>query len=127
MELLQLPHRRTPHSTTFVFRLVEHYVLSDFFAYGYQNGFNDSLAQEFRKVLSVLREMTFLEGYFFSDDINFTRASSSTYFDADGILQTAVSNIRRIDYILDGSGLCGLLIEGERINKFIQGPLPSRI
>jgi len=89
-------------------------------AYGYQNSFDDSLAQEFRKVLSVPSEITLLDGSFFSDVINFTRTSSATYFDADGILQTATPDIPRIDYLPDGNGLCGLMIEGARTNKFIQ-------
>ena len=49
--------------------------------------------------------------------VTFTRASSATYFDSSGDLQTASSNEARIDYLQDGSGLSGLRIEGARTNS----------
>lgn len=46
----------------------------------------------------------------------FTRLSSGTYFDANGIMQTALANQPRFHHLQDGSGKYGLLIEGSRTN-----------
>jgi hypothetical protein len=48
--------------------------------------------------------------------ITFTRASNATYFDADGVLQTASNNVPRFDHSATGSSL-GLLIEEARTNS----------
>jgi len=50
----------------------------------------------------------------------FTRASSGTYFDSAGVLQTATTNEARNHYLQDGSGLNGLLIEEARTNSCLQ-------
>jgi len=48
--------------------------------------------------------------------ITFTRASGATYFDADGVLQTAANDTPRFDHDpLNGNSL-GLLVEGARTN-----------
>jgi hypothetical protein len=47
--------------------------------------------------------------------IAFTRASNATYFDADGVLQTASSNTPRFDH--SGGSSLGLLIEEARTNS----------
>lgn len=49
------------------------------------------------------------------DLITFTRASSATYLDSDGLLKTATTNIPRIEYAADGT-LKGLLVEEARTN-----------
>lgn len=47
--------------------------------------------------------------------ITFTRASSATYRDSAGLLQTALTDVPRFDYLASGTAL-GLLIEGARTN-----------
>jgi hypothetical protein len=47
--------------------------------------------------------------------INFTRASNATYFDANGVLQTAAANVPRFDH--SGGSSLGLLIEEARTNS----------
>jgi hypothetical protein len=49
-------------------------------------------------------------------NITFTRASNATYFDADGVLQTATNDTPRFDHSATGSSL-GLLIEEARTNS----------
>ena len=51
----------------------------------------------------------------YADLITFTRASSATYLDSDGVLKTASTNIPRIEYDADGNRL-GLLVEEQRVN-----------
>ena len=51
----------------------------------------------------------------YADLITFTRASSGTYLDSDGVLKTATTNTPRIEYDADGNRL-GLLIEEARTN-----------
>jgi hypothetical protein len=51
----------------------------------------------------------------FADLITFTRASTGTYLDSDGLLKTATTNTPRIDYDANGNRK-GLLIEGARTN-----------
>jgi len=48
--------------------------------------------------------------------ITFTRASDATFFDANGVLQTASDNVARFDHSATGSSL-GLLIEEARTNS----------
>ena len=51
----------------------------------------------------------------YSDLITFTRASTGTYLDSDGLLKTATTNTPRIEYDADGNRR-GLLIEEARTN-----------
>jgi hypothetical protein len=51
----------------------------------------------------------------YSDLITFTRASTGTYLDSDGLLKTATTNTPRIEYDADGNRK-GLLIEEARTN-----------
>lgn len=51
----------------------------------------------------------------YADLITFTRGSTGTYLDSDGLLKTATTNTPRIEYDADGNRL-GLLIEEARTN-----------
>lgn len=51
----------------------------------------------------------------FADLITFTRASTGTYLDSDGLLKTASTNVPRIEYDANGNRK-GLLIEEARTN-----------
>lgn len=51
----------------------------------------------------------------YADLITFSRASSATYLDSDGLLKTATTNTPRIEYDANGNRL-GLLIEEQRTN-----------
>jgi hypothetical protein len=53
----------------------------------------------------------------FSDIITFTRASTATYFDATGTLQSAAIDVPRLDYDPATLAARGLLIEEQRTNS----------
>lgn len=55
----------------------------------------------------------------FADLITFTRASTGTYLDSDGLLKTATTNTPRIEYDINGNRK-GLLIEEARTNTMIR-------
>ena len=50
-------------------------------------------------------------------NITFTRASDATYFDANGVLQTASNNVPRFDHDAATGSSLGLLIEEARTNS----------
>jgi len=52
--------------------------------------------------------------------ITFTRASTATYFDEDGILQSALAGVPRIDFNPSTLVCNGLLIEDQRTNSILQ-------
>lgn len=51
--------------------------------------------------------------------VTFTRASTATYFDSAGVMQTAAVNTPRIDYDPATLALRGLLIENQRTNLLL--------
>lgn len=53
---------------------------------------------------------------------SFSRASSGTYFDGNGVLQTASTNVARFNHTYNGTSWVskGLLIEGQRTNLILQ-------
>lgn len=53
----------------------------------------------------------------FSDIITFTRASTGSYFDSAGVLQSAAINTPRLDYNPTTLAAQGLLIEEQRVNS----------
>ncbi len=59
----------------------------------------------------------------FSDILTFSRASTATYFDANGVMQTAAINARRIDHDPLTGEKRGLLIEGARTNYIMNSEL----
>jgi len=56
----------------------------------------------------------------FDSRITFTRASNATYFDGSGILQTASTNVPRLDHSPTTRLPLGLLIEEQRTNLILQ-------
>ncbi|MNJ39675.1 hypothetical protein D3C77_345530 [compost metagenome] len=54
----------------------------------------------------------------FNSLINFTRASTGTYFDAAGVLQTAAADAPRFEFDASGAPL-GLLFEQQRTNSYL--------
>lgn len=63
-------------------------------------------------------DLNFINGLAIDSRISFTRASSASYFDSSGTLQTASSNVSRLDYGSGGGAIPkGLLIEEQRINS----------
>ena len=59
----------------------------------------------------------FVDGSAFSPQITFTRASTATYFDATGTLQSAAIDVPRFDYDPDTLAARGFLIEEQRTNS----------
>lgn len=62
-------------------------------------------------------DLNFLRGGTIDPRITFTRASTATYFDVTGTLQTAVANAPRTDYDPTTHAIRGLLIEEARTNS----------
>jgi hypothetical protein len=62
-------------------------------------------------------DLDFLTPGTLSPLITFTRASTGTYFDAAGVMQTAAVNAPRWDYV--GGALRGLLLEDQRTNLLL--------
>jgi hypothetical protein len=64
-------------------------------------------------------ELDFQNGLGLDPRISFTRASSGTYFDVTGTMQTAASNVPRIGYDPVSHLIRGLLIEEARTNLLL--------
>src|SRR4029077_17321879 len=65
-------------------------------------------------------DMSFVDGSGVLDPRpTFTRASTATYFDASGTMQTAATNAPRFDYDPVTHALRGLLIEEQRTNLLL--------
>ena len=75
-----------------------------------------SLSSNFPTVRPTL-VLDFLKSRTVDPRITFTRASTATYFDEDGILQTAGSDVPRIDFNPTTLACNGLLIEESRTNS----------
>ena len=58
--------------------------------------------------------------------VTFTRASTATYFDSTGTMQTAVSGAPRWDYDPAAKTLRGLLLEEARSNVVVPKASPRR-
>ena len=61
-------------------------------------------------------DLTFMQPGTLDPRITFTRASTATYFNSAGVMQTAAANAPRWDYNPTTHVLNGLLIEEERTN-----------
>ena len=61
----------------------------------------------------------------FENLLNFERASVATYYDADGVLQTAAIDEPRLDHDPVTLEPLGLLVEEERINILLNSDLPA--
>jgi hypothetical protein len=59
----------------------------------------------------------FIDGSAFSPQITFARASTATFFDSAGVLQSAANDVPRIDYNPATLAAQGLLIEESRTNS----------
>jgi hypothetical protein len=62
-------------------------------------------------------DLSFISGGSLDPRLTFTRASTATYFDATGTMQTATTNVPRFDYDPVTHALRGLLIEEQRVNQ----------
>lgn len=56
----------------------------------------------------------------FDPRLTFTRSTTATYFDSDGLMKTAAAGVPRIEYDPVTGDMKGLLIEGARQNQLIQ-------
>jgi hypothetical protein len=74
-----------------------------------------SLSQNFPTLRPTLR-LDFINSSLLDPRVTFTRASSATYFDELGVLQTATTNTPRFDYNPSTLAAQGLLIEEARTN-----------
>jgi hypothetical protein len=78
-----------------------------------------SVGRGFSPVLGPTLNLQFTTGILDSR-ITFTRASSATYFDSSGLLQTAGTNVPRFTYDPVSLAAQGLLIEEARTNVVLQ-------
>jgi hypothetical protein len=79
---------------------------------------SDSEMQAVTTLAGPTLSLDFMQPGTLDPRITFTRASSATYTDASGVIQTAVTNAPRWDYA--GGVLRGVLIEEARTNLILQ-------
>jgi hypothetical protein len=61
----------------------------------------------------------------FGGAITFTRAGSATFHDGAGAMQTAATDVPRIDHARGTGAVRGLLVEGARTNLFLNSGTPA--
>ena len=55
-----------------------------------------------------------ISGNFYADDLTFTRASTGTIVNAEGLIESVASGMPRVSYLNNANG--SLLLEGQRTN-----------
>ena len=81
------------------------------FPLGFQNSDISNQGYEYSAIWDFVNNL-----YLGGSPLTFTRASSATYFDSAGVLQTAASDVLRFDYDPVTLAPRGILIEGARTN-----------
>lgn len=89
----------------------------------YNNRLSDSELQSL--TLNEQTEIIIQDGVIVSDDANYSRASTATYYGSDGLIDYAIVDEQRVHYMQDGSGDFGLLLEGERENLLTYSSIAS--
>lgn len=89
----------------------------------YNNRLSDSELQSL--TLNEQTEIIVQDGVIVSDDVEYSRASTATYYGSDGLIDYAAIDEQRVHYFQDGSSDFGLLLEGERENLLTYSSIAS--